>query len=322
MRRVFMVSLCGTLLGVVLASTAPAQTAPAPEGRPGRLYSDALYTELGEGDPAKALEIYRGIAERTQANPVLAARARYRMGVCHMKLRQLERAEACFEKLEQAGEGEIAALARQHLRRLRQARQGGQEAERPDEKTARERPARERFERALRAELDRRERDGQMRGEPEDVFRRRVEQMRQRFRDRSSAFERVAPPEAEKRPGAPPAGPGEATPGQGGPRARRLGRTLERPSLSQKQLQVLERLGIRPGQPDVQVAALRALADAHLRLEELAREVKRLRALIEKGPPPELEPREKKAPDDEREARAGRAPARAHSPARLQRVRL
>jgi len=80
------------------------------------LFERAIYLEESKGDPQQALEIYGRILERFAGDEPVAAKALYRMGLCHEKLGSQEAQRAYRRLIEQyPGQKEEVALARERL---------------------------------------------------------------------------------------------------------------------------------------------------------------------------------------------------------------
>src|SRR5665647_1573724 len=63
-----------------------------------QLYQKGIMKEEGEGSLREAIELYKSVADNTNADKVLRAKALYQMGNCYEKLGQQE-ARSVYEKL-------------------------------------------------------------------------------------------------------------------------------------------------------------------------------------------------------------------------------
>jgi len=84
------------------------------------LLEKAIFTEETVGDLKAAIEIYRQILIESEANRSHVAQARYRLGMCHLKLGEKQEAVAAFQKLLDLfpEQKELAAQARARMSAL------------------------------------------------------------------------------------------------------------------------------------------------------------------------------------------------------------
>jgi Tol biopolymer transport system component len=99
--------------GVVLFAATPQQETAS------GLFERAVYLEETKGDLVKAIEIYNSVLEKFAENHAIAAKALYRVGLCHEKLGSEEAQKAYRRLIDQyPGQKEEVALARARLAEL------------------------------------------------------------------------------------------------------------------------------------------------------------------------------------------------------------
>ncbi len=86
---------------------------------PEQLFQKGIMKEEGEGSLREAIELYKSVADNTQANRALRAKALYQMGNCYEKLGQQE-ARGVYEKLvaNYTEQTELVANAKRQLSKL------------------------------------------------------------------------------------------------------------------------------------------------------------------------------------------------------------
>jgi Tol biopolymer transport system component len=110
--RLLVVALAMTVGGLLFSEPVQQETASG-------LFEKAVYLEEAKGDLQQALEVYDLILEKFAENQQIAAKALYRIGLCHEKLGSQE-ARKAYQRLiaDYPGQKEEVALARARLAEL------------------------------------------------------------------------------------------------------------------------------------------------------------------------------------------------------------
>jgi len=107
LKTVFAVALMAGMIGNCWSQTAE------------QLFQKGIMKEEGEGSLREAIELYKSVADNSQADRALRAKALYQMGNCYEKLGQLE-ARGVYEKLvaNYSDQPELVANAKRKLSKL------------------------------------------------------------------------------------------------------------------------------------------------------------------------------------------------------------
>lgn len=112
MKALIIKTVCMFALVVLFAGNSWSQSAE-------QLFQKGIMKEEGEGSLREAIELYKSVADNTQADRVLRAKALYQMGSCYEKLGQQE-ARGVYEKLvaNYTDPQELVANAKRKLNKL------------------------------------------------------------------------------------------------------------------------------------------------------------------------------------------------------------
>jgi len=110
----------GCLAGIGLAQQAKSPDSAKAKATPAVLLEKGIYTEETVGDLDAAIKVYQQIVDDAKANRKYAARAQYRLGMCHLKKGNKAKARQAFRELLATYPQEklIAAKARGQLAKL------------------------------------------------------------------------------------------------------------------------------------------------------------------------------------------------------------
>ncbi|UCE59755.1 MAG: tetratricopeptide repeat protein [Phycisphaerales bacterium] len=111
--------MCSKKLIAWILAVVPAISVAAWAQAPAELLEKGLYTEETVGDLEGAIEIYQKIVADANANRTYVAQAQLRLGICHLKNGQDDKAEEAFQKLikDFPDQKELVAQAREQLGR-------------------------------------------------------------------------------------------------------------------------------------------------------------------------------------------------------------
>jgi len=126
-RLLSLLTLC-----LCLCLSGPALADDEKDDNPGALYARALLLENGDGKTEQAIKLYTQICERHADSRVFAARAMYRLGLCHRRQGSLERATQAFRSVikrypEQKEVAQLAARALDAVARRGDEREEGEQ---------------------------------------------------------------------------------------------------------------------------------------------------------------------------------------------------